>query len=230
MKHNLKLGNTPLIWSSAIGKDGFLKTHHGANGHDGKTQFPARSFPLEWTPIPGAKSYALIFEDFDAGKVIGFPFVHWVVANIKDTKLDDNQSLLDWKKWEESGFKNYSNDILWQGHNSSVSETIVANNKPENSSLKGILPEGFTSQVFSNSLLFFGPYPPDDAHLYTVTVYGLDVDANDLKYIKSFESKSLKPTEYKQLNEPYYIGDLVQAMDNHIIDVRILNFKYEQAK
>nr|WP_258010192.1 YbhB/YbcL family Raf kinase inhibitor-like protein [Stenotrophomonas maltophilia] len=38
---------------------------------------------LSWSPVPGAKSYALIMEDPDAANVK--PFVHWVAYNIPAT-------------------------------------------------------------------------------------------------------------------------------------------------
>lgn len=41
------------------------------------------STPLEWSGIPsGTKSLALIMEDPDAERVVGYTWVHWVVYNI----------------------------------------------------------------------------------------------------------------------------------------------------
>jgi hypothetical protein len=42
-----------------------------------------RSTPLEWSKAPaGTKSFALIMDDPDAQRVIGYTWVHWVVYNI----------------------------------------------------------------------------------------------------------------------------------------------------
>lgn len=42
---------------------------------------------LEWTAVPGAKSYVLIMEDPDAKPIT--PFVHWVAWNIPENKLPE---------------------------------------------------------------------------------------------------------------------------------------------
>lgn len=46
------------------------------------------STPLEWSGVPaGTKSLALIMDDPDAEKVVGYTWVHWVVYNISpDTR------------------------------------------------------------------------------------------------------------------------------------------------
>jgi Raf kinase inhibitor-like YbhB/YbcL family protein len=64
---------TVQITSTAIGPDGRIaraQSDYGAN----------MSPPLAWTPIPGAKSYAIVLDDPDAGGPR--PFVHWLVWNI----------------------------------------------------------------------------------------------------------------------------------------------------
>lgn len=42
---------------------------------------------LEWTAVPGAKSYVLIMEDPDAKPIT--PFVHWVAWNLPENKLPE---------------------------------------------------------------------------------------------------------------------------------------------
>lgn len=222
MYDKLTLGNRKTIHSPAIDKDGYLDNKYGVNSiNPNNTQFPSLSFPLEWDHIDGAKSYAIIFEDFDACEVVGFPFIHWVVANIKTNKLSENQSFIDFQKAKKNDF--YPDDILWQGHNSSVNKTIVSNNK-QNKNLSGILPEGFTSNEHNNSLMYFGPYPPNKEHLYILTVYGLNVEANKLEYIVDFDKKIKS-----KLNKPYYAGDLLQAMNNKIVGSHTIVFKYKKA-
>ncbi|WP_406614331.1 YbhB/YbcL family Raf kinase inhibitor-like protein [Mycoplasma corogypsi] len=217
-----KLGNNANIWSSAIDHKGYLHDHHGGHANVNQTPFPSYSFDLEWKPIEDAKSYAIVVEDFDAAKVIGFPFIHWVVANVKGTKLETNASYLSHQEWEKSGLKTYSDSMLWQGYNSSVPTTLMSFNKDENSDLKGVLPMGFTSQTNESAALYFGSYPPDQDHLYTLVVYGLDVDASELSYQLHGETHSL--------NQPYYVGDLMQALDNHVVGMHVLNYKYRQVK
>jgi len=50
---------------------------------------------LEWDQIPNVKSYAIIVEDPDAP---GGTFIHWVIYNIKQNKLEENV-----KKIEKAG-------------------------------------------------------------------------------------------------------------------------------
>jgi Raf kinase inhibitor-like YbhB/YbcL family protein len=67
---------TVRITSGAIGSDGRIanaQSNYGAN----------ISPPLVWSPIAGARSYAIVLEDPDAGGPR--PFVHWLVWNIPGT-------------------------------------------------------------------------------------------------------------------------------------------------
>jgi Raf kinase inhibitor-like YbhB/YbcL family protein len=61
------------LTSPAIGPDGRIpeaQSSYGAN----------RSPPLVWTPVAGARSYAVILDDPDASDPR--PFVHWLIWNI----------------------------------------------------------------------------------------------------------------------------------------------------
>jgi len=61
------------LTSSAIGADARIPealSSHGAN----------RSPPLAWTPVAGARSYAIVLDDPDAPG--DRPFVHWLIWNI----------------------------------------------------------------------------------------------------------------------------------------------------
>ncbi|MDC4181991.1 YbhB/YbcL family Raf kinase inhibitor-like protein [Mycoplasma bradburyae] len=215
------IGNNKQIWSKMVGEDGYLHAHGGALDNKNQTPFPSYSLDLEWEKIPNAKSYAVLIEDFDAAAVIGFSFIHWIAANVKTNKLEANQSYLDHKKWLESKKGVYGDDVLWQGHNSSVCKTLFANNKT-NDQLGGILPEGFTSTHHDGSLIYFGCYPPNADHTYTVTVYGLDVEAKELSYHKQHR------TQENYLNKPYYVGDFIQAIHNHVVGKHTLHFRYKK--
>ncbi|UUM19439.1 YbhB/YbcL family Raf kinase inhibitor-like protein [Mycoplasma sp. 1018B] len=219
----LKLGNNNFVQSSMINENGYIADHAGALNNVNQTLFASYSPDFTWSKVNNAKSYAILIEDFAASKVIGMPFIHWVALNIKDNFIQANQSYLDYSKWKKSNSYFYSDDILWQGHNSSVNQTLVKNNKI-NSNLGGILPEAFTAKNIDDSLLYFGCYPPDKDHIYTVNIYALDVEAKDLKYYKDDHKK-----EYS-FNEPFYVGDFIQAISKHTISKQILTFKYKQVK
>src|SRR5438128_2222089 len=59
--------------SDALGADGSIDLRHSAYGDN-------LSPPLRWTPVEGARAYALILEDPDAPRET--PFVHWLIWNI----------------------------------------------------------------------------------------------------------------------------------------------------
>ena len=61
------------IVSDALGADGSIDLRHSAYGDN-------LSPPLRWTPVEGARAYALIVEDPDAPSPK--PFVHWLIWNI----------------------------------------------------------------------------------------------------------------------------------------------------
>ena len=61
------------VVSDALGADGGIDLRHTAYGDN-------LSPPLRWTPVEGARDYALILEDPDAPSPK--PFVHWLIWNI----------------------------------------------------------------------------------------------------------------------------------------------------
>lgn len=61
------------VSSSAIAPGGVIAPAYSAYGAN-------RSMPVSWTAVAGAKSYAIILDDPDAGGAK--PFVHWLVWNI----------------------------------------------------------------------------------------------------------------------------------------------------
>ena len=110
---------------------------------------PVCSFPFSITDIPKwSKSLAVTMIDFDAIPVCGFPWIHWVVANIPVT--DSTVEILE-------NFSRTQNDNQIRGKNSFVS---------------GLLQDDF-SEIEN---LFVGPTPPDKDHNYTLTVYALSED------------------------------------------------------
>ncbi|HKT53169.1 MAG TPA: YbhB/YbcL family Raf kinase inhibitor-like protein [Caulobacteraceae bacterium] len=64
--------------SDALGADGSMDLRHTAYGDN-------LSPPLRWTPVEGARAYAIVLEDPDAPKAT--PFVHWLIWNIPSTEI-----------------------------------------------------------------------------------------------------------------------------------------------
>lgn len=123
----------------------------------GGQEFGEISFPLKWDNVPEAKSYALYIIDYDATHVCGFPFIHWVVANISKNEL---------------GFDATHNlkGIIAQGQNST--STVTYRN------LHGKKP---TQSELLKAAKYVAPTPPDGSHTYTIVLFALDVEKIDLK-------------------------------------------------
>lgn len=107
---------------------------------------PQISFPLEWEGAPeGTKSFAIIFMDYDNCESEGFPFVHWLAANIPA----ECRSLP-----EDCG--RTGGDFI-QGTNSWSTKFGPYADIPKNLTLR-----------------FGGPAPGDARHEYETTIYALD--------------------------------------------------------
>ncbi len=105
---------------------------------------PVVSFPFEITDIPeDVKYFCFSLIDYDAIAVCGFPWIHWVVANVSA----DNTLI----------FEDFSRDLSLskiQGSNSFASFFV------------GETDENITQK-------YVGPTPPDKDHEYVLSVYGL---------------------------------------------------------
>lgn len=217
-----RIGNRDEIYSPSINAKGYLHDRHGLNSEEkSPTKFPCLSFPLWWKKINGAKSYAIMMESYDSTKLIGFPFVNWVAVNVTQNEITENQSVLDWVKWQGTKERKFPKNVLWQGHNSSCG----FKNEKINSKSKNLLPNYFTSDNEFDSCLYFGPMPRHYDSLYVVRVYGLDVTADELSYIDSYE-----PLVVKKMDEPFFIGDFMKAISNHTIGTWTLSFKYKKVQ
>ena len=81
------------IVTNAI-QNGKLLDKYGKRGRDIKFGMPTLSFPLEIKDYPkSTKSFAIIFDDPDAVKPSGKVWIHWLVANLTRSKLNENDSL-----------------------------------------------------------------------------------------------------------------------------------------
>ncbi|OOF57981.1 YbhB/YbcL family Raf kinase inhibitor-like protein [Rodentibacter genomosp. 2] len=82
-----------IVTSSAI-KNGVFEDKYGKRG----TQFspngmPTYSIPFEIKDMPeGTKSFAVVLEDKDAITASGFVWIHWLIANLERTSVQENES------------------------------------------------------------------------------------------------------------------------------------------
>ncbi|WP_179394190.1 YbhB/YbcL family Raf kinase inhibitor-like protein [Lacticaseibacillus absianus] len=127
--------------------DGYLADRFGkyAEPTDLHAAHPKRSFPLTITDAPAdTQGFALQLIDYDAVPVSGFPWIHWVAANLPATvtTVPEDASRTDAVP-------------MLQGRNSNAGSLI---HHPD--------PQVATGYV--------GPQPPNADHAYTLTVFALD--------------------------------------------------------
>ena len=73
--------------------DGKILDKYGKRGSEMRFGMPTFSLPIKIIDAPAqAKSFALIMEDKDAIKVAGKVWIHWLVANLHDTIIEENSS------------------------------------------------------------------------------------------------------------------------------------------
>lgn len=93
------------ITSSDINENGFIKDICGKRGKTNNIGMPLLSPEITiHEPPKGTKSFVLIMDDPDSVSVAGFIWVHWLIANLKESILPENAS--------------QQNDTLIQGKNS----------------------------------------------------------------------------------------------------------------
>ena len=80
------------ITSSGI-ENGRIEDKYGKRGDNFINNVPSLSLPLIiHNAPPGTKSFALILRDEDAAPVVGYPWIHWLAANIREPQLAENAS------------------------------------------------------------------------------------------------------------------------------------------
>ncbi len=74
--------------------NGIIDPKYGKHGtHFNINGMSTYSLPLEITEAPkGTISYAIVIEDKDAFPICGFSWIHWTVANLTKTRLEENES------------------------------------------------------------------------------------------------------------------------------------------
>ena len=82
------------ITSEGLDARGHWMDIYGKRGTQfGKDDMPTYSIPLAIHDAPiETKSYVIIFDDMDAVPVCGFVWIHWLVANLTRTHLEENES------------------------------------------------------------------------------------------------------------------------------------------
>lgn len=77
-------------------EQGVLPDRFGKHGSEWFHGMPSRSFPLAIIDQPkAATSFSFIFDDPDSVAVCGFTWIHWMVANLAQTALDEDASQND---------------------------------------------------------------------------------------------------------------------------------------
>jgi len=84
-----------MIVTSAGIVDKIIQDRFGKRGTQfAKSGMATYSLPVEISQAPaGTVSYALFLEDKDAVPVCGFSWIHWTVADLTRTKLEENESI-----------------------------------------------------------------------------------------------------------------------------------------
>lgn len=83
------------VISNSINEQGHFHDKFGKHGEDfANGGMPSRSIDFEILNVPeGAKTFAFVLDDHDAMPVCGFTWVHWAGANLKKTKVEENESI-----------------------------------------------------------------------------------------------------------------------------------------
>ena len=81
------------IISSGI-VNNYILDKYGKRGNNKKFGVPTLSLPFEIIDAPkDTKSFVVVFDDPDSVKVCNKIWLHWVIANLHRTKVEENESL-----------------------------------------------------------------------------------------------------------------------------------------
>lgn len=81
------------VTSNAI-KNGYFEDKYGKRGNQfSPNGMPTYSIPFEIHDAPaGTQSFAVVLEDKDAITASGFVWIHWLIANLERTQVQENES------------------------------------------------------------------------------------------------------------------------------------------
>jgi Raf kinase inhibitor-like YbhB/YbcL family protein len=130
-------------------KNGVIDLKYGKHGTHFLKGMPDYSLPIEIHNAPKeTQSFAIFFEDRDAIPVARFSWIHWVVANLTASELEENASAKPAGRFV-------------QGVNSWASPLL-----------------GSAKLTDAEASRYGGMAPPDKAHVYEMHVYALDAKLN----------------------------------------------------
>jgi Raf kinase inhibitor-like YbhB/YbcL family protein len=77
-------------------QNGFFKDCYGKFGMQFKKDMPTYSIPFSIQDAPKeTRSFVVVLDDADAIPVAGFVWIHWLIANLKQTDVPENVSVAD---------------------------------------------------------------------------------------------------------------------------------------
>lgn len=80
------------VSSSAI-ENGIIADRYGSKGTQFRDGMPSLSIPFEIVGAPeGTRSFAVVFDDYDAVPVCGFDWIHWLVCDLKRASVAEGES------------------------------------------------------------------------------------------------------------------------------------------
>lgn len=133
--------------------NGVFLPKYGSASNMKFNSMPLISIPLRWRDYPkNTKTFAVTIIDYDTVPIIGFPWVHWLVANIPATinYLPENAS------------RDFASSLC-QGKNSFSSGYAI-----HLSELSGFMVPPSKANAYG------GFVPVNFPHIYTITVFALD--------------------------------------------------------
>ncbi len=69
-------------------RNGLISEEYGKFGAENKDGMPTWSLPFMISNVPaGTQSFAVILDDKDAIPVMGFDWIHWLIANLTETTV-----------------------------------------------------------------------------------------------------------------------------------------------
>ena len=73
--------------------DGYFRDKYGAKGTVFVNGMPGLSIPFDIEDAPkGTKTFAAVFDDYDAVPVCGFDWIHWTLCDLKKTSVAEGES------------------------------------------------------------------------------------------------------------------------------------------
>ncbi|MPQ45219.1 YbhB/YbcL family Raf kinase inhibitor-like protein [Clostridium tarantellae] len=161
---------------------GIFEDKYGSRGVQKIKNMPIFSIPVEWSRGPcSTVSYAITLIDYDAIPVIGFPWIHWTVANIPCyiCSIKENVSR--------------KSNCFIEGVNSFSEDYLVKLNDIQD------------FRVSKKDAIGYGGFaPPDKPHVYTLKVYALNTKLNLTKGF--FYNDMLKSMKNRVLAEGTFEG------------------------